>query len=294
VTNTGTLAFHDQTTAGAATIANSGALTFADASTAGTASITNSTAGAISFAGSADATTASIANSGSIDLSAMQGTLSIGSLNGSGTVALGSNDLTLGSLGHSDTFTGVISGTGGLNKTGAGTLTLSGANLYSGTTSVLAGSIDLSGTLASPIVVANQAVLTGAGSTASNVQVSTGGSFQPGNGFHVGGNLTLSPQSQFVVAVTPTGPASSAIVAGTASIGSSNLNIQAGGAATSYVPRPTTPSCRRHKVSTALSRRSRSICRSSRPACTTRPMMSPCPSRNYLSLAVALALVSTA
>lgn len=46
------------------------------------------------------------------------------------------------------TLSGVLSGNGGLQKTGAGNLTLSGANSYSGTTKVNAGSLVLSNNLA--------------------------------------------------------------------------------------------------------------------------------------------------
>ena len=193
----------------------------------------------MTFSGTPDASMASIMNAGSIDLSLMQQSLSIGSLNGSGAIALGGNDLTLGALDHSDSFSGVISGTGGLNKTGTGNLTLSGANLYAGATTVQAGTLDLSGSLASPIMVTNQATLAGAGSTSSNLQVLSGGSFQPSGVFHVGGNLLLSPQSQFVVGVTPTAAASSVTASGSASINAANLSIQASGVATSYAPATT-------------------------------------------------------
>ncbi|WP_211259066.1 beta strand repeat-containing protein, partial [Tatumella morbirosei] len=55
------------------------------------------------------------------------------SLSGTGTIATGS---------HSETLSGVISGDGGLSKTGSGTLTLSGDNTYSGGTSLTEGEID--------------------------------------------------------------------------------------------------------------------------------------------------------
>jgi autotransporter-associated beta strand protein len=48
----------------------------------------------------------------------------------------------------------VISGAGGLIKVGLGTFTLTGANTYTGTTSVSAGTLTLgsSGRLAGPVV----------------------------------------------------------------------------------------------------------------------------------------------
>ena len=54
-----------------------------------------------------------------------------------GTVALGSGNLTI--AGASDTYYGVISGTGGVIKNGAGSQALSGANTYSGGTTFTAG-----------------------------------------------------------------------------------------------------------------------------------------------------------
>ena len=64
--------------------------------------------------------------------------LSIGSLTGTGsnTVALGIGTLTTGGDGTSTTFAGTINGSGGLTKTGTGTLTLGGANSFSGPTTI--------------------------------------------------------------------------------------------------------------------------------------------------------------
>jgi outer membrane autotransporter protein len=78
----------------------------------------------------------------------------IGSLAGAGSVTLGSATLTTGTDNTSTTFSGTISGTGGLTKIGSGTLTLSGANTYAG------------GTLR---LVSNQALGTGALTTTGSV-----------------------------------------------------------------------------------------------------------------------------
>ncbi len=66
----------------------------------------------------------------------------IGSLAGAGSVVLGANTLTAGGDNSSTSYSGNISGTGGLTKTGAGTLTLSGTNSNTGATTVSAGAID--------------------------------------------------------------------------------------------------------------------------------------------------------
>jgi autotransporter-associated beta strand protein len=87
----------------------------------------------------------------------------IGSLAGAGFVQLGSGTLTTNGDNSSTTFSGVISGSGGLTKAGTGTLTLSGVNTYTGTTNVSAGTLALTstGSLAGP--VSNAATFTNAG-----------------------------------------------------------------------------------------------------------------------------------
>ena len=91
--------------------------------------------------------------------------------------------LTVGSNGQSTLFGGVIAnsnGAGGLTKTGAGLLTLTGANTYSGLTTVSAGSI----------VVDNAAAL---GSTAGGTVVGAGASLDIEGGVTVGAEaLTLN------------------------------------------------------------------------------------------------------
>ncbi len=67
-----------------------------------------------------------------------------GTLTLAGNIALGANTLTVGGASHV-TQNGIISGTGGLTKDGAGTLTLAGASTYTGATTVNAGTLLLSG-----------------------------------------------------------------------------------------------------------------------------------------------------
>jgi autotransporter-associated beta strand protein len=61
------------------------------------------------------------------------------------------------------TYGGAISGTGTVSKQGAGNLTLSGANTYSGITSLDAGALNLTGSLAGSLDVNSGTTLTGAG-----------------------------------------------------------------------------------------------------------------------------------
>ena len=66
----------------------------------------------------------------------------IGSLSGAGNVRLGTGNLTVGNS-TSTSFSGVISGLGGLIKTGSGVLTLTGANTFTGSTTISQGTVQL-------------------------------------------------------------------------------------------------------------------------------------------------------
>lgn len=99
-------------------------------------------------------TGASISNTGSVNIANVAGatfTLSnsetIGALSGGGTtggaVNLNGNTLTTGGSNTSTTFAGVISGTGGVTKTGTGTFVLAGSNTYTGATTVNNGTLAL-------------------------------------------------------------------------------------------------------------------------------------------------------
>jgi autotransporter-associated beta strand protein len=79
---------------------------------------------------------------GTLDLGIFDQTVS--DLNGVGAVTGSGGTLTVNSR-SGCLFTGVISGPGGLTKTGSMPLYLSGANSYTGPTSIIAGSIALSG-----------------------------------------------------------------------------------------------------------------------------------------------------
>ncbi len=78
-----------------------------------------------------------------MDLTANEtiGNLSAGGAAG-GNVTLNGNTLTVNQA-AATTYLGIVSGAGGITKLGAGTLTLSGANTYTGTTAVNAGTLAL-------------------------------------------------------------------------------------------------------------------------------------------------------
>ncbi|WP_018963985.1 autotransporter-associated beta strand repeat-containing protein [Ancylobacter sp. FA202] len=85
-----------------------------------------------------DASAVRIEAAGTLQLDANEG---IGSLAGSGAVNLQSYTLQVGYDASSSTFSGTITGTGGLVKQGVGTLVLTGTNVYSGGTTLAAGGI---------------------------------------------------------------------------------------------------------------------------------------------------------
>ena len=128
-------------------------LFFMDTATAANANITanggvdGSNGGAIVFTDKSKGGKATITLNGNgvldITLHNAPG-VTIGSLAGSGSVLLAANTLTIGSNNQSTTFSGVIQGSGGVTKIGTGTLTLNGANTYTGSTTVTAGVLAMS------------------------------------------------------------------------------------------------------------------------------------------------------
>jgi fibronectin-binding autotransporter adhesin len=99
----------------------------------------------LALTGSAAITGAPVALGGTLDLRGTGGDTAIVDLTGNGSVLLGSHALVLGGHDGDSSFAGTISGVGGLTKTGTGTLTLSGANSYTGLTLVSAGTLRIGG-----------------------------------------------------------------------------------------------------------------------------------------------------
>ncbi len=138
--------------AGSLTKVGAGTLTFSGNNTY--TGDTTISAGKLTVSGTL-ADTTDVINSGTYDVDT---TDTIQSLSGSGAVELASGiTLTFGDSGD-DTISGIISGDGSLTKAGTGTLTLSAANTYTGDTTISAGKITVSGTLADTTDVINSGI----------------------------------------------------------------------------------------------------------------------------------------
>ncbi len=168
------------TKAGTGTLTLSGANTFTGA--------TAVSAGTLTLAGGAalaDTSAVTVASGATLALSFAE---TIGSLAGAGNVALGANTLTFGSAADA-TFGGVLSGTGGIAKAGAGNQTLSGANTYTGATAVNAGTLTLAGGAA---IADASAVTIGTGATLALSAAETIGSLAGAGNVALGANTLTS------------------------------------------------------------------------------------------------------
>ncbi|MEZ0387833.1 MAG: beta strand repeat-containing protein, partial [Verrucomicrobium sp.] len=152
---------------GTNSITTGGTITFADGSTirGGSAS---------QFLGGVDPARKELGNTTQLTLSATGGI----SLNG--TVNLGALDAV-----DVFTLTGLLTGSGGINKVGAGTVVLANANTFLGNSSISAGTLRVtnasgSATGSASLAVKNGSTLAGNGKVTGVVTVENGGTISPG------------------------------------------------------------------------------------------------------------------
>jgi autotransporter-associated beta strand protein len=217
-------------TAGSATLINNGgtasgaqggATYFYSTSTAGNAALiandgqNGGLPGVIQFNNDSTGGTARVElfGNGQLDISGHNAPgLTVGSIEGSGPVFLGSFNLTVGSSDLTTTFSGIIQdggnygGTGGsLTKTGKGKLTLTNANTYTGGTAVNNGTLLVSNRTGSATgtgsVQVNTGTLGGTGKIAGAVTVGTGTNpgaiVSPGKNPGAPGRLTINSMLTF-------------------------------------------------------------------------------------------------
>jgi autotransporter-associated beta strand protein len=130
--------------------------------------------------------------------------VTLGAVDGSGSVFLGNRTLTVGINDQNMTLSGVVqdrglnNATGGaLTKTGGGVLTLSGANTHSGGTNVAGGTLVVSNTTGSgtgtgTTRVESGAVLAGPGRIEGPVLIRSFGTLAPGDANTAAGALTIA------------------------------------------------------------------------------------------------------
>jgi autotransporter-associated beta strand protein len=137
------------------------------------------------------------------------------------------------------TYTGVISGAGIVVKMSAGTLTLSGINTYTGSTSIIGGTLQITGSLANTAVSVSGGTLLGRNTTGDSATIigtvtltnSASSIIQPGsfgdNTLNTGA-LTFSGSSAKMIANSTTTTFSQIAVTGDVALGGCTIDFPAG------------------------------------------------------------------
>ncbi len=173
-------------------------------------------------------TSDSVTINGTLDLSGLTTGITLKSLAGSGAVDLGTQDLTLTAA--STTFSGVVSGSGGLilSSSNTGTQVLSGISTYTGATLVNGGTLSVTGSIAnSAVSVASGATLTGSG-TVGALTVASGGTVSGtlGSTLTSSGNISLASGSNYTISLTSTHSDSAVLsTSGSASVDGTIITI---------------------------------------------------------------------
>lgn len=140
------------------------------------------------------------------------------------------------------TYADVMSGTGALTKTGAGNLSITGVQTYTGATNVNAGTLSVNGSIAGSSINVNNGATLGGNGTLGNTAIASGGVLAPGNSIGtltVNGNVTFAAGSIYRVEVDAAGNNDRINATGTATLNGGTVDVQAGGGAYSLTTRYT-------------------------------------------------------
>jgi autotransporter-associated beta strand protein len=140
-------------------------------------------------------------------------TIQVGSLSGSGKLNMGVTPLSVGSNNASTTFSGNITGSGNYIKTGAGVLTLSGAEAFTGNWTINGGQLIL-GTTATPISGENMASITNNTTNPVVINNPSGNTFTLNANISGTGGLTLNGTGTYNLGGASTFTAATVIPAG--------------------------------------------------------------------------------
>lgn len=169
-------------------------------------------------------------NGGTLDLGGA--TVSVGTLSGTGgTIALGGGGLTT-TMTSDQAFSGAISGTGSLQKTGANRLTLTGSNTYSGLTTVSEGTLQIGSGNSTGVLGSGTVALTSTGNivfnrsdalTVNNTFTWSGTSNAGGYITHSGaGTLALQGNQSACAVQTTAGAGAVTVSGGTLTLGNAS------------------------------------------------------------------------
>lgn len=175
------------------------------------------------------------ADAGTLLLSLTGSTYAVGGLQGSRNIDLATNTVAVGGNGQSTTYGGVISGAGGLTKTGTGTMVLSATQAYLGTTGVTGGTLRVS----QPNQMASTGTLSLGGSdavfdigattqTLATLTTGNGGAFTNMAVTGSGGSLVLAGPGNFEVGPGGTVTAGQRAVVSLAGIASLSYTVPDG------------------------------------------------------------------